>query len=44
MLDEVKQLQDKAVSELVELVKTKNEITFKAPTAEGIRVCMNQMA
>ncbi|MDD4847558.1 MAG: DEAD/DEAH box helicase family protein [Bacteroidales bacterium] len=35
MLDEVKQLQEKAVNELVALIERKNEITFKAPTGSG---------
>jgi type III restriction enzyme len=35
MLDEVKNLQNNAVSKLVELVDSKNEITFKAPTGSG---------
>ena len=35
MLDEVKNLQNNAVSELVTLVDSKNEITFKAPTGSG---------
>ena len=35
MLDEVKNLQNNAVSKLVALVDSKNEITFKAPTGSG---------
>ena len=35
MLDEVKQLQDKAVGELVAMIDIQDEITFKAPTGSG---------
>src|SRR5574344_109880 len=35
MLDEVKQLQNNAVSELVALIERKDEVTFKAPTGSG---------
>ena len=35
MLDEVKELQDNAVSQLLSLIAKKNEITFKAPTGSG---------
>lgn len=35
MLDEVKQLQNNAVSELVSIIDTKDELTFKAPTGSG---------
>lgn len=35
MLEEVKRLQDRAVSALVEEINKKREITFKAPTGSG---------
>lgn len=35
MLDEARQLQNNAVSKLVALIDTKNELTFKAPTGSG---------
>ena len=33
MLQEVKELQEKAVAELVECIAKKDELIFKAPTA-----------
>ena len=43
MLDEVKELQNSAVGELVRLVDSKKEITFKAPTGSGKTYMMSDV-
>ena len=43
MLQEAKDLQNAAVTRLVELTKTLDEITFKAPTGSGKTYMMADM-